>query len=164
MTAQAAAAANPIADPLMQDELVWSAITDAVPGTHTETAPTELGEHVYAAVRTATQRERNRIVGVIHEIAAQLMAKARADEQEATVARLQGNVRGANEVAARAAANGGIAQYLGRFLAIAVALPPGACRRCLGRKVVPSTLAPGQAVPCPMCAGPAAAPEGETIP
>jgi hypothetical protein len=149
---------NPIGNPHMPDHLVWSTIADAVPGTHEGDKATELGEHVYSAVRTATLRERNRITKVLDEIAVDLMQRAKAAEGEAAAALLQGNERGAREVQARAAANAGIGQYIGRFLSIAVALPPGECRRCLGQKEVRSTLAPGQAVPCPACSAPAPAP------
>jgi hypothetical protein len=145
---------NPIADPMMPDEAVAAAITDAVPGTNVAGQPTNLGEHVYSAILVAIRRERNRVERVIGEIAADLMQKARAGTGEAQLAQVQGNERAARELEARAAANGGIATYLARFLVVAVGLPPGECRRCLGQKKVPSALAPGQAVPCPACSAP----------
>lgn len=158
-TAAPAAPANPVADPMMRDEHVAATIADEVPGTAVDGIATELGEVVYAAVLTAIRRERNRCERVIREISVDLMKKSQAAAGEAQVARLQGNERGARELEGRATANAGIGQYLGRFLVIAVSLPPGECRRCLGQTVVPSALAPGQSVPCPACSMPPAPPQ-----
>lgn len=153
-----AAPVNPVADPMMTDEAVATAIADAVPGTHDDgDMPTPLGEHVFSAVLVAIRRERNRCERVVREIAESLIATSKADEAKITIARLQGNEAEARELAMRMGANATVGAFLGRMLVVAISLPPGQCRNCLGRGVVPSKLAPGQGVPCPACVAPAAA-------
>lgn len=151
-----AAPVNPVADPMMTDEAVATAIADAVPGTHEGDKPTPLGEHVFSAVLVAIRRERNRCERVVREIADSLIASSKADEAKITIARLQGNEAEARELAMRMGANATVGAFLGRMLVVAISLPPGQCRNCLGRGMVPSKLAPGQGVPCPACAVPPA--------
>jgi hypothetical protein len=130
----------------MTDEQLIADLIRLVPGAVKNHMVTKHADEVAPVLRAAIEAERKRC---------SLLAAHVAQEGMAIIAQ----AKASNDARLMVAADS--AMRAARRISALIAAAPGACPTCKGTREVPSTLAPGMAIPCPDCKAPvpAAPPE-----